>query len=62
MEKDTSAILLLADQEIVDRMLKEFGPQGVDTFRRKVSDELRGHLDEAVRLVAEEQAPAPSAH
>jgi uncharacterized membrane protein len=60
MEKDTSAILLLADPKIVDRMLKEFGPQGVDTLRRTVSDELAGDLDAAVRAVAREEQPAPA--
>ncbi len=58
LEKDTSAVLLLADQEIVDRMLKEFGPSGVEKFRRNVSDELRGDLEEAVRVVAQQQPEA----
>jgi len=56
MEKDTSAIFLLADPQIVDRMLREFGPQGIDTLRRNVSDELAGNLDAAVRAVAREEA------
>jgi uncharacterized membrane protein len=55
MEKDTSAILLLADAQIVDRMLKEFGPQGVDTIHRAVSDELSGNLSEAVQQAARQQ-------
>jgi len=56
MDKDTSAILLLADDKIVDRMLKEFGPDGVEKLRRVVSDQLRGNLDAAVRAVAQEQS------
>jgi uncharacterized membrane protein len=63
LEKDTSAILLLADDPIVDRMLKEFGPSGVEKLRRKVSDELRGNLEAAVRVVARQQEqPGAPAH
>ncbi len=59
LAKDTSAILLLAEKEIVDRMMKELGTEGVDTLRREVSDDLRGDLDAAVRAAAREPAPAP---
>jgi uncharacterized membrane protein len=58
MDKNSSAILLLADDKIVDRMVKEFGPQGVETLRRRVSDELRGNLEAAVRAIAREEQPA----
>jgi uncharacterized membrane protein len=59
LAKDTSAILLLADSEIVDRMFEDVGSQGVEMFKRDVSESARGHLDQAVREAAREQAPAP---
>jgi uncharacterized membrane protein len=62
LEKDTSALLLLADEEIVDRMLQELGPSGIEKLRRTVSDELRGNLEAAVRVVAQPQAEGAPAH
>jgi uncharacterized membrane protein len=59
MAKDTSAILLLAEQAIVDRMMKEFGDEAIDTLRREVSESLRGNLEAAVRQVAHVELPEP---
>lgn len=61
LEKGSSAILLLADDRVVDKMLAELGPLGVDKMRRNVSNELRGRLDEAVRQVARSETQ-PTAH
>lgn len=61
LEKGTSAILLLADDRVIDKMLAELGPLGVDKMRRNVREELRGRLEEAVRQVARSEAQ-PTAH
>jgi uncharacterized membrane protein len=52
LDKNSSALLLLADEKIVDRMLKELGPQGAESFRRTVSDELAGNLEAAIEVAA----------
>jgi uncharacterized membrane protein len=61
MEKGSSAILLLADDEVVDKMFGAFEKLGVDSLRRSISDSLRGQLVAAVRVVAREE-PQPTAH
>ncbi len=61
LEKGTSAILLLADDDVIDKMLTELGPLGVDKMKRNVANELRGRLDEAVRQAALNE-PHPTAH
>jgi uncharacterized membrane protein len=61
LEKNTSAILLLADEKLVDRMLSELGPDGVETMRRKVSDAVQGDLIAAVHEVARQDAAASAA-
>lgn len=60
LEKDSSAILLLADDEIIDRMFAALEKQGVDSLRRSISESLRGQLVAAVRVAAREQ-PQPGA-
>ena len=62
LEKGTSAVILLADEQIVDRMLKELGPSGTEKFRRTVREELRGNLEVAVRVAAQQQSEGMPAH
>lgn len=61
MEKGTSAILLLADDDVIDKMFGAFEKLGIDSLRRSISDSLRGELVAAVRVVAREE-PQPTAH
>ncbi len=60
LEKDSSAILLLADDEVIDKMFAALEKLGVDSLRRRISEELRGQLVAAVRVAAREQ-PQPGA-
>lgn len=62
LAKNSSAIVLLADEDKVDRMLKELGPEGVDTMRRPVSDEARWSLEAAIREAAREEPATTPAH
>ena len=61
MEKGSSAIVLLADDDVVDEMFNALQKLGVDSLRRPIADSLRGQLIEAVRDTAREQ-PQPTAH
>ena len=60
MEKGTSAILLLADDEVVDKFFAAFEKLGSDSLRRSISDTLRGQLVAAVRVAARAE-PQPTA-
>jgi hypothetical protein len=60
LERNSFVAVLLADPRFVYRMLKELGAEGVVTFHRQVSEELRGRLEDALTTLARQQAqPAP---
>jgi uncharacterized membrane protein len=57
--KDSSALILLADQGHVDNLLAATGKDAREVYQQNVREELRGRLDEAVREAA--ASPAPQA-
>lgn len=70
LPKDSSALVLLADEGYVDRLIAAIGKNAREVYQQPVRDELRGRLDEAVReaaahpisQAAQKPAPQPGAH
>ncbi len=66
--KDSSALVLLADEGYVDKLVTESRKDARDVYQQNVREELRGRLDEALREAAahpvpqEEPGPQPGAH
>jgi len=54
LDRDSSALVLVADSKICDQMVKLFESYGPKVVRRQVADELRKRLDELHREVARE--------
>ncbi len=70
LPKGSSALVLLADEGYVDRLIAATGKSGREVYQQSVRDELRGRLDEALReaaarpvpQAAQKPAPQPGAH
>ncbi|HEY6001609.1 MAG TPA: DUF1269 domain-containing protein [Anaeromyxobacter sp.] len=58
--KDSSALVLLADEGFVDRLLATTGKDAREVYQQKVREELRGRLDEALREAAAHPVPQAS--
>lgn len=58
--KDSSALVLLADEGFVDRLLATTGKDAREVYQQKVREELRGRLDEALREAAANPVPQAS--
>ncbi len=55
--KDSSALVLLADESYVDRLVAATGKDAREVYQQKVREELRGRLDEALREAAVNPVP-----
>ncbi len=70
LPKDSSALVLLADEGYVDALIAATGKNARDVYQQSMRDELRGRLDEALReaaarpisQAAQKPAPQPGAH
>ncbi len=70
LPKGSSALVLLADEGYVDRLIAATGKSAREVYQQTVRDELRGRLDEALReaaarpipQTAQKPAPQPGAH
>ena len=66
MPRDTSALVLVASPETIDKMVSLFEPYAPKVIRRDVADELRNVLEALHRRVVEDAAAAgagaPSTH
>jgi uncharacterized membrane protein len=69
LSRDSSALVLLADEQYVDKLIAATRKEARDVYQQNVREELRGRLDEALREAAARQpsrAPhtgaQPSAH
>ncbi len=64
--RDSSALVLLADEGHVDRLLAATGKDAREVYQQQVREELRGRLDEALREAAANPVPQasqkPTAH
>ncbi len=68
--KDSSALVLLADEGYVDKLVTETRKDAREVYQQNVREELRGRLDEALREAAahpvpqasEKPGPQPGAH
>jgi hypothetical protein len=58
--KDSSALVLLADEGYVDRLVAASGKDAREVYQQNVREELRGRLDEALREAAANPAPRAS--
>ena len=58
--KDSSALVLLADEGYVDKLLAATGKDAREVYQQKVREELRGRLDEALHEAATNPAPQAS--
>lgn len=58
--KDSSALVLLADEGFVDRLVATTGKDAREVYQQKVREELRGRLDEALREAAANPVPQAS--
>jgi len=58
--KDSSALVLLADEGYVDRLIAAAGKDAREVYQQNVREELRGRLDEAVREAAANPVPQAS--
>ena len=57
LSKDSSALVLLADEGYVDRLVAATGKDAREVYQQKVREELRGRLDEALREAAANPVP-----
>ncbi len=57
LPKGSSALVLLADEGNVDRLIAAVGKNAREVYQQSVRDELRGRLDEALREAAERPIP-----
>ncbi len=60
LSKDSSALVLLADEGFVDKLLAATGKDAREVYQQKVREELRGRLDEALREAAANPVPQAS--
>jgi len=64
--RDSSALVLLADEGFVDKLLAVTGKDAREVYQQKMREELRGRLDEALREAAANPVPQasqkPTAH
>ena len=60
LSKDSSALVLLADEGYVDRLVAATGKDAREVYQQKVREELRGRLDEALREAAANPVPQAS--
>lgn len=60
LSKDSSALVLLADEGYVDRLVAETGKDAREVYQQEVREELRGRLDEALREAAAYPVPQAS--
>ena len=61
LSRDSSALVLLADEEYVDKLVAATRKDARDVYQQSVREELRGRLDEALREAASRPSfPAPS--
>ncbi len=58
--KDSSALVLLADEGYVDRLVAATRKDAREVYQQEVREELRGRLDEAVREAAASPVPQAS--
>ncbi len=58
--KDSSALVLLADEGYVDRLVAATGKDAREVYQQKVREELRGRLNEALREAAANPVPQAS--
>ncbi len=58
--RDCSALVLLADEGYVDKLLAATGKDAREVYQQKMRDELRGRLDEALREAAASPVPQTS--
>jgi uncharacterized membrane protein len=60
LPKDSSALVLLADESYVDKLIAATGKNAREVYQQTVRDELRGRLDEALREAAARPVPQAS--
>ncbi len=60
LPKDSSALVLLADDGYVDKLVAAVGKDAREVYGQTVREELRGRLDEALREAATRPAAQPS--
>ncbi len=60
LSKDSSALVLLADEGYVDRLVAATGKDAREVYQQNVREELRGRLDEALREAAANPVPQAS--
>ncbi len=60
LPKGSSALVLLADEGYVDKLIAATGKSGREVYQQPVRDELRGRLDEALREAAARPVTAPA--
>jgi hypothetical protein len=57
LSKDSSALVLLADEGYVDKLVAATGGDAREVYQQEVREELRGRLDEALREAAANPVP-----
>jgi uncharacterized membrane protein len=70
LDRDCSALVLLADEEYVDKLIAGTRKDAREVYQQEVREQLRGRLDEALREAVETPVPQrsekpgtqPSAH
>jgi uncharacterized membrane protein len=60
LPKDSSALVLLADEGYVDKLIAAVGKDAREVYRQTVREELRNRLDEALREAATRPVAQPS--
>jgi hypothetical protein len=60
LPKDSSALVLLADEGYVDKLIAAVGKDAREVYQHTVREELRGRLDEALREAATRPVAPPS--
>ncbi len=60
LAKDSSALVLLADEGYVDKLVAATGKDAREVYQQTVREELRGRLDEALREAAASPVPQAS--